>query len=343
MGSGPLEGVRVVHLASLVAAPFACLVLADLGADVLRVDRVGEVPPADPLPSGRRTVTVDLKSPDGVATVLDLVERSDVLVEGFRPGVCERLGLGPAACAERNPRLVYARLTGYGQDGPWSGRAGHDLTYLALSGALHPIGPADRPPVPPINYVADFGGGGMPLVVGVLAALLERERSGVGQVVDVSMAEGAGLLSTFLHGMTAQGLWSDERSGNLLDGSAPFYRCYACSDGGFVAVGPLEPRFYAELLAGLGLDDEDLPDQYDTSAWPGLRDRFSAVFATRTRDEWEAVFEGTDACVAPVLSLAEAPLHPHNVARRAFVDEAGMVRPAPVPRFSPLTPPPPPR
>jgi alpha-methylacyl-CoA racemase len=338
---GPLDGVRVLEIASIAPAPFACMMLSDLGADVLRVDRVDDVPaaapstpPPDPLRRGRRSVAVDLKSPGGVRLVLALAERADVLVEGFRPGVCERLGIGPDACLERNPRLVYGRLTGYGQDGPWSGRAGHDITYLALSGALYPIGPADAPPPPPINYVADFGGGAMPLVVGVLAALLERDRCGLGQVVDVSMTEGAGLLSSLVHGLAAEGRWTTQRGTNVLDGSAPFYRCYACADGGFVAVGALEPQFYAQLLEDLGLSTTDLPEQYDSSSWPALAQRLAGVFATRSRDEWAQVFADTDACVAPVLTPAEAARHPHAVARGAFVEVAGQLQPAPVPRLS---------
>jgi len=336
-----LSGLRVVEIASLAPGPFACTVLADLGAEVLRVDRTDGVPaeflatpPPDPLGRGRRSVAVDLKHPDGAEVVLRLVERADVLVEGFRPGVCERLGIGPEVCLARNPRLVYGRLTGFGQDGPLAGVAGHDITYLAYAGALWPVGPADRPPVPPLNYVADFGGGGMLLVAGVLAALWERERSGRGQVVDAAMVEGSALLTAMLHGWRAGGLWRDERAANLLDGAAPFYTCYVCADGRYVAVGALEPRFYAELLRGLELVPEDLPDRSDPANWPALRERFAAVFATRTRDEWAARFEGTDACVAPVLSPAEAVEHPHLAARRVFVDVAGLPQPGPAPRLS---------
>jgi alpha-methylacyl-CoA racemase len=270
--TGPLAGVRVIELAGIAPAPFACTVMSDLGADVVRVERRGQAqapdadthvpaPPRDPLARGRRSVAIDLKAEDGVRALLDLVERADVLVEGFRPGVCERLGIGPDVCLDRNPRLVFARLTGFGQDGPLADLAGHDITYLALSGALHPIGPSDRPPAPPINYVADFGGGAMPLVVGVLAALLERGRSGRGQVVDASMTEGASMMTAMLHGFVAQGLWRDRRGGNLLDGSAPFYRCYECADGRFVAVGALEDQFYAEFVGLLGFDPAELPDR----------------------------------------------------------------------------------
>ncbi len=330
--------MRVLEIASLAPAPFACTVLSDLGAEVLRVDRPGPVaapdapPPREPLGRGRRSVALDLKNPAAVEVLLRLVERADVLVEGFRPGVCERLGFGPDVCVARNPRLVYGRLTGWGQDGPWAARAGHDITYLAASGALEPIGPAGAPPVPPLNYVADFGGGGMVLVAGVLAALYERERSGRGQVVDAAMYEGAALLSALVYGMRAQGMWSDARGTNVLDGSAPFYSTYACKDGRYVAVGALEPQFYAALVDGLGL--ADLPAQYDPSGWPELRARLAAAFATRTRDEWAAVFAGTDACVAAVLSPAEAPDHPQARARGAFVDVAGLVQPGPAPRLS---------
>jgi alpha-methylacyl-CoA racemase len=335
---GPLAGLRVVEIASLAPAPFCCMVLADLGAEVLRVDRAGAGRglgslPENPLDRGRRSVAANLKGPGGAGLVLRLVESADVLVEGFRPGVAERLGIGPDACLARNPRLVYGRMTGWGQDGPLAQRAGHDIDYIAVSGALHPIGPADGPPTPPLNYLGDFGGGGMLLAVGVLSALFERERSGLGQVVDAAMVDGAALLSSFLYGVRAGGLWSDQRGGNFLDGSAPFYRTYATADGGFVAVGALEPQFYAELLAGLDLAGEDLPVQYDRPAWPAMAERFAAVFATRTRQEWSAVFAGTDACVAPVLSPAEAAGHPYNAERGVFVEVGGLAQPAPAPRF----------
>lgn len=342
MSAGPLAGVRVLEIASLAPAPFAVTFLADLGAETVRIDRAGAGPalpglpvgPGDPLGRGRRSVALDLKHPRAAETVLRLVERADVLVEGFRPGVCERLGIGPEPCLARNPRLVYGRLTGWGQDGPWAQRAGHDLTYLAVSGALAPLGPADGPPLPPANYVADFGGGGMLLAAGVLAALLERERSGAGQVVDAAMAEGAGLLSAFLHGLRAGGAWSDRRGENLLDGSAPFYACYACSDGGHVAVAALEPRFFAELLTRLDLDPGRLPAQYDRSGWPLLRATLAEVFAGRPRGHWAELFEGSDACVAPVLTLAEAPDHPQSRARGGFVSVGGVRQPAPAPRLS---------
>ena len=340
---GPLSGTRVVELAGIGPAPFAAMVLADLGADVVRVDRTAGAPA--PLPGGtqgrghdvlarsRRCLAVDLKSPDGVAVVLDLVAGADVLVEGFRPGVAERLGVGPQACLQRNPRLVYGRMTGWGQTGPWAQMAGHDLDYIALAGALEPIGSPGAPPPVPLNLVGDFGGGGMLLVAGVLAALVERASSGQGQVVDAAMVDGAALLTSMFHGLTAMGVWSAERGTNVLDGSAPFYSTYVCSDGGFVAVGALEPQFYAALLAGLGLDPRQWP-QYDRSCWPRLRQRIAAAFASRPRDDWAAHFAGTDACVAPALRLDEAPEHEHLRARGTFVTVDGVVQPAPAPRFS---------
>ncbi|MCX4702706.1 CoA transferase [Streptomyces sp. NBC_01352] len=323
----------------MAPGPFACTVLADLGAEVLRVDRASDVDPdtrgsTDPLARGRRSLAVDLKHPDGAALVRHLAARADVLVEGFRPGVAERLGIGPEDCRAVNPALVYGRMTGWGQSGPLAPRAGHDITYLAVSGALGLIGPPDRPPVPPVNLVGDFGGGGMLLALGILAALYERERSGLGQVVDAAMVDGAALLTTALHGLRATGDWQGGRGENLLDGGAPFYTTYETADGGHMAVGPIEERFYAQLLTGLGLsDDPDLPAQYDRERWPELRQRLAAVFKERTRDEWTALFEPTDACVAPVLSPWEAHLHPHNAARSVFTETAGVRQPAPAPRF----------
>jgi len=361
-GRGPLAGLRVLELASLAPAPFACTMLSDLGAEVLRIDRVSaslqfadlqhsdrqdadrsrqdadrspSAPPPDPLGRGRRSVAIDLKHPQGSETVLRLAECADVLVEGFRPGVCERLGIGPEHCMQRNPRLIYARLTGYGQDGPMAARAGHDINYLALAGALEPLGPSDGPPLPPLNYVADFGGGGMLLALGVLAALWERERSGRGQVVDASMVEGAAMITSVLHGLRAAGMWSERRGGNLFDGSAPFYATYECADGAYVAVGALEPQFWSELLDGLDLGDAtDLPQQHDRARWPELKDRLADVFRTRSRDDWAAHFAGSDACVTPVLSPFEAHEHPHNLARGTFAEVAGQRQPAPAPRFS---------
>jgi alpha-methylacyl-CoA racemase len=336
----PLAGVRVLEIAGIGPGPFAGMMLADMGADVVRVDRVAQVhlgadldPGQDVLARGRRSVGLDLKQPEGVRAALLLAEQADVLIEGFRPGVAERLGLGPEDCLERNPRLVYGRMTGWGQDGPWAQRAGHDIDYIALAGALRPIGPAGQPPPVPLNYIADFGGGGMLLAFGIVCALLERERSGAGQVVDAAMVDGTAALTAMFHGMLAMGLWTEEREANLLDGGAPFYRCYRCADDEFVAVGALEPQFYAELLAVLGLDPEQWP-QNDPTRWAAQSDALAETFATRTRDQWAAAFEGTDACVAPILSLTEAPDHPHLAARGTFVEADGLVQPAPAPRYS---------
>jgi alpha-methylacyl-CoA racemase len=306
---------------------------------VLRVDRPARagrqsLPPTDPLCRSRRSIRLDLQNPDGADILLRLTERADVLVEGFRPGVAERLGFGPQVCAERNPRLVYARMTGWGQQGPLAHTAGHDIDYIAVSGSLEPIGRAGERPVPPLNLVGDFGGGGMLLAVGVLAALLEREKSGKGQVIDAAMVDGSALLAAFLHGLRAAGAWQDERGTNVLDGGAPFYDTYLTADGRYLAVGALEPKFYAELLQRLGLDGAGLPEQYDRSGWPTVRARFSEVFAGRTRAEWMGVFDGSDACVAPVVSPQEAPAHPHNAARGTFIDVGGVVQPGPAPRFS---------
>ncbi len=335
---GPLDGVRVIEIASLAPAPFGCMILSDLGADVLRVDRTEScgpdaVAPDAPLSRGRRSVGINLKDPEGVELLLRLVETADVLVEGFRPGVAERLGFGPEACAARNPRLVFGRMTGWGQDGPLAPTAGHDIDYIAISGALSLVGRAGERPVPPVNLLGDFGGGGMLLAVGVLAALLDRERSGLGQVVDAAMVDGSALLTSFVYGLRAAGAWQDARGVNLLDGGAPFYDTYQAADGGYVAVGALEPQFYAALLAGLGLSGADLPRQQDRAGWPVMRARFAEVFLTRTRDEWAGVFAGSDGCVAPVLSPAEAPGHPYNVSRGTFTDVGGLVQPAPAPRF----------
>ena len=333
---GPLQGVRVVELASIGPGPFCAMLLADLGAEVLAVERPVAGRPGWPtlFARGRRRVAVDLKHPEGREVVLDLAAGADALVEGFRPGVAERLGVGPEACRARNPRLVYGRVTGWGQDGPLARSAGHDIDYVAVAGALHPVGPAGGPPVPPLNLLGDFGGGGMLLALGVVAALLEAGRSGRGQVVDAAMVDGAALLTTQLHELLAAGLWSDRRGANLLDGAAPFYTVYETADGRHLAVGALEPQFWAELLDRVGLAADDLPAQLDRDGWPLLRERLAATFRTRTRDEWCALLEGTDACVAPVLSLLEAPAHPHNQARATFVDVGGVAQPAPAPRFS---------
>ncbi len=348
---GPLSGVKVIEIAGLAAAPFGCMMLADLGADVLRVDRFGPAghrPVVDELLSrGRRSIAVDLKTAEGLDILLRLADGADVLVEAFRPGVAERLGFGPQVCLARNPRLVYARMTGWGQEGPLATTAGHDIDYIAISGVLSMVGRAGERPLAPVNLAGDFGGGGMLLAVGVLAALLERSRSGAGQVVDAAMVDGSALLTSMFHGLRAAGTWRDQRGTNLVDGGAPFYDTYLTADGEYIAVGALETPFYAELLRGLGLDgDPDLPDRNDPANWPVLRERFAAVIAGRTRAEWEQTFAGSDACVAPVLSLAEAPGHPHNLARGAFPEVGGLPQPAPAPRFSrtpAATPQPPPR
>lgn len=341
----------MVEFASLAPAPFACMMLADLGADVLRIDRPGgtgpgsvfggeapaEPEPPNPLTRGRRDLVADLKDPAARQTVGELLATADVLVEGFRPGVMERLGFGPQPCLARNPGLVYGRMTGWGQTGPLAGRAGHDINYLALSGALEPLGPADGPPLPPLNYVADFGGGGMLLAVGILAALHERARSGLGQVVDASMTEGAALMTGLLHGLAARGLWDRERGRNLFDGCAPFYSTYTCADGRFVAVGAVEPHFYAQLLHGLDPDLAgriDPAQQFDQATWPTTKALLALAFAARPRDEWAEHFARTDACVSPVLSPWEAHEHPHNRSRGTFIEVDGQIQPGPAPRFS---------
>jgi alpha-methylacyl-CoA racemase len=332
--SGPLDGVRVVEFAALGPAPFAAMLLADLGSDVVRVDRpgAGEVS-NDTTGRGKRSVALDLKSPEGSATALQLVEHADVLLEGFRPGVMERLGLGPQTCHERNPALVYGRMTGWGQDGPMAHRAGHDLDFIAVTGVLHAMGRPDQPPAPPLNVVGDLGGGAMFLVTGVLAALVAARATGRGDVVDAAIVDGTTALATMLLGLRSRGLWTDARGANLLDSGAPFYDVYECGDGRYLAVGAIEPRFYAELVAGTGFDG-DPADQYDTTSWPRLHERWAEHFRTRSRDEWVAMLEGTDACVAPVLDWAEAAEHPQLRDRGAFVDVGGERQPAPAPRFS---------
>jgi alpha-methylacyl-CoA racemase len=343
---GPLRGITVVELAAIGPAPFCGMVLADLGADVVRIDRPGGPgAPPGPLERSRRSVVVDLKHPEAAGVVMRMVEGADVLVEGFRPGVMERLGIGPEPCLERNPALVYGRVTGWGREGPLARDAGHDIDYLAVAGALHPIGPAGRPPVPPLNLVGDFGGGGMLLANGILAALVERAGSGRGQVVDAAMVDGAALLTAFVHGLVAAGVWTGERGANLFDGGAPFYDAYECADGRFLAIGALEPAFYETLIDLLGLDPASVPDRMDRTRWAELREAIAGAVRRRTRDEWAAVFAGRDACAAPVLALDEAPAHPHNRQRRTFVEVGGVVQPAPAPRFSatPAADPSPPR
>ncbi|GGS04619.1 MULTISPECIES: CaiB/BaiF CoA transferase family protein [Streptomyces] len=337
-GHGPLTGVRVVELAGIGPGPFAAMLLADLGADVVRVDRPGGaglgIDPAHDLTNrNKRSVVLDLKSDEGPARVLDLVERADILVEGYRPGVAERLGVGPDACLARNPKLVYGRMTGWGQDGPFADRAGHDIAYIALTGTLSMIGRPDEPPTVPANLVGDYAGGSLYLVVGVLAALQHARAHGEGQVVDAAIVDGAAHLATMIHGMLAAGSWQDRRGANLLDGGCPFYGTYATSDGGHMAVGPLEGQFYAEFARLLGIA-EAFPDRWDLARWDELRAAVTERFLTRTRAEWTEVFAGTDACVAPVLSLGEAPHHPHLAARSTFVEHGGRTQPAPAPRFS---------
>ncbi|MEU6047588.1 CaiB/BaiF CoA transferase family protein [Streptomyces griseus] len=335
---GPLTGVRVVELAGIGPGPFAAMLLADLGADVVRVDRPGGAglgidPAYDLTNRNKRSVLLDLKSDGGPARVLDLVERADILIEGYRPGVAERLGVGPEPCLARNPKLVYGRMTGWGQDGPLAERAGHDIAYLALTGTLSMIGKPDEPPTVPANLVGDYAGGSLYLVVGVLAALQHARAHGEGQVVDAAIVDGAAHLASMIHGMLAAGSWQDRRGANLLDGGCPFYGTYATSDGGHMAVGPLEGQFYAEFAGLLGIAD-DFPDRWDLAHWDELRAAVTERFLTRTRAEWTEVFAGTDACVAPVLSLTEAPHHPHLAARSTFVEHSGITQPAPAPRFS---------
>jgi alpha-methylacyl-CoA racemase len=336
---GPLEGVKIVEVAGIGPGPFAAMMLADMGADILRLDRSAAVAdrqgvPGDLLNRGRRSVGVDLKHPEGIATVLRLVEQADALLEGFRPGVMERLGLGPDVCLERNPRLVYGRMTGWGQEGPLASAAGHDINYIALAGSLFPIGRAGERPVPPINLVGDFGGGGLMLAFGVVCALVERQRSGKGQVVDAAMVDGAAVLMTMMHGFRHSGFWSDERGTNLIDTGAHFYDVYETKDGQYVSIGSIEPQFYAELLEKTGLAGEELPRQMDRSQWPAMKQRMEALFKQKTRDEWCAIMEGSDVCFAPVLSMGEAYDHPHNVARGTFPEAFGTRQPGPAPRFS---------
>lgn len=336
---GPLAGCRFVEMAGLGPAPFAAMVLADLGAEGIRIDspRPGLML-ADPLRDitrrGRAGVVVDLREDSGRELVLDLVAESDILIEGFRPGVMERLGLGPDPCLARRPSLVYGRLTGWGQEGPWARTAGHDIDYIAVAGVLAHIGRRGQPPTPPLNLVGDYGSGAMLLLVGILSALWHAGRTGEGQVVDAAMVDGAALLMSLFHSMSEIGWWREEAGINLLDSGMPFYDAYRTSDGKWLAIGCLEPQFYAEWLRIAGLDGDTLPAQYDASGWPVLRERFAAVVATRTRDEWAALADGTDACIAPVLTMTEAPHHRHLSARGTFVEVDGLLQAAPAPRFS---------
>ena len=339
--SGPLTGAKVLEIAGIGPGPFCGMLLADMGADVLRVDRLQASdlglpvePKYDIMARGRRSIALDLKQPESIQTVLALAARADALIEGFRPGVTERLGLGPAACLARNPRLVYGRITGWGQDGPLAQAAGHDINYIALSGALHAIGRKGEAPVPPLNLVGDFGGGGMYLAFGIACALYEARASGKGQVIDAAMSEGAAHLMAIFYGRMAAGQWQDQRGVNALDTGAPWYNVYETADGKHVAIGSIEGRFYAELIERMGLDPKNLPGQHERQRWPELHAAFSAAFKSKTRDEWCRKMEGTDVCFAPVLSLAEAPQHAHNRARGAFVTIDGVTQPAPAPRYS---------
>jgi len=336
---GPLAGHRIIEFESIGPGPHCAMLLADLGAEIVRVAR--PAPPAAPLAPrrdltsrSRRSLRVNLKHPDAVSALLRMLEQADALIEGFRPGVMERLGLGPGVCLERNPRLVYGRMTGFGQDGPLAQAAGHDINYIALAGVLAHVGRAGQFPTVPLNLIGDYAGGGLLLAFGVVSALLERVRSGAGQVVDASMVDGAASLMTFLHGLEQEGAWSEARGTNLFDGGAPFYDVYETADGKFVSVGALEPQFFAQLLERVGLDAATLPDQFDRRGWPELREQLARIFRGRTRDAWCEILEGTDACFAPVLSMTEAREHPHNRARETFVALDGAMQPAPVPRFS---------
>src|SRR5512145_548004 len=339
---GPLAGYRIVEMAGIGPAPFAAMLLADMGAEVIRVDRrevadlgvPGREPKFDVLLRGRRSIAVDVKAEAGREVVKRLAARADAIIEGFRPGVMERLGLGPDVLLEVNPKLVFGRMTGFGQDGPLAQAAGHDIDYIALAGVLHAIGRKGEAPLPPLNLVGDFGGGGMFLAFGVVCALLEAQKSGKGQVVDAAMVDGAATLLALMYGLYSQGTWKDERGVNVLDTGAPWYDAYETRDGKWLAVGAIEKRFYEAFVERLGLKLSELPKQHDRSGWPELRRRFAETIAGRTRDEWERTFAGSDACVAPVLSLGEVARHPHNAARATFVDRDGVLQPAPAPRFS---------
>ncbi|MCC5808896.1 MAG: CoA transferase [Ectothiorhodospiraceae bacterium] len=335
---GPLQGIRIIEIQGLGPAPFAGMMLADMGAEVISVTRPGNVGrdngPVQISERGKRSVALDLKSSRGVELLMKLADNADALIEGFRPGVAERLGFGPEQCQARNPRLVYGRMTGWGQTGPLAQAAGHDINYISLSGALHAIGRKGERPIPPLNLVGDFGGGGMLLAFGVTCALLEAQRSGQGEVVDASMVEGSALLMSMMYAFKAGGAWKDDRGSNMLDGAAHFYDTYETSDGKYVSIGSIEPQFYSLLMEKTGLSAEELGNQRDPRSWPEAKECLAAVFRTRTRDEWCTLMEGTDVCFAPVLSMGEAPDHPHNRERRSFLDLDGLVQPAPAPRFS---------
>jgi alpha-methylacyl-CoA racemase len=336
--AGPLAGLKVIELAGIGPGPFAAMLLADMGADVIRIERpdgtASTMPPTlDVTRRGRQSVTINLRDPRGVVAVLDLVAKADVLIEGNRPGVTERIGLGPEDCWERNPRLVYGRMTGWGQDGPLAQSAGHDIGYLAITGALHAIGKRGEEPTIPVNLLGDFAGGSLYLVIGILAAVFEANRSGQGQVVDAAIVDGAASLTSMLHGLLAADQWRDERGVNFLDGGVPWYDVYVTADGKYMAAGPLEPKFYAEFVKRLGLDEE-LADRSNPETLAQLAETFRAAFASKTQAEWTEIFDGTDACVSPVVSLTEAAQHPHMVHRKAFIEVDGTTQPAPAPRFS---------
>ena len=338
---GPLAGHKIIELAGIGPGPLCAMLLSDMGAEVVRVDRVTPgglgvaMPPKfDLLNRGRRSVAIDLRKGEGAETLLRLVEKADALIEGFRPGVTERLGIGPEECLARNPKLVYGRMTGWGQEGPLALSAGHDINYISLVGALHSIGRAGEAPVPPLNLVGDYGGGGVYLAFGIVCGLLEASKSGRGQVVDAAMVDGAASLMTTFYGLRAMGIWTDRRGENLLDSGAHFYDVYETADNKYISIGSIEPKFYAELLRLTGLEGSTLPGQLDRAKWPEMRDVLRAVFKTKTQDEWCAVMEGTDVCFAPVLSMEEAPKHPHNKARGTFLEVAGVIQPGPAPRFS---------
>ena len=337
---GPLSGKRIIEIAGIGPGPFCAMLLSDLGAEVIRVDRASTVadelpdfPSLDLLNRGRRSIGINLKDPEGVATVLKLIESSDALIEGFRPGVAERLGIGPEDCLTRNPKLIYGRMTGWGQYGSYSSMAGHDINYIALSGVLGMIGRKDEKPVPPVNLIGDFGGGGMILALGVCAALVEVASSGKGQVIDAAMTDGSALLATMVHSFKAMGIWGD-RGTNLLDTGAPFYDVFECSDGKFISIGSIEPQFYSELLRITGLDQQENPKQMDRQSWDEMKSKIASAIKSKSREEWENLMEGTDVCFAPVLTIDEAYDHPHNLERNTFIEVAGVKQPAPAPRFS---------
>ena len=334
---GPLAGVKIVEFAGIGPGPMCAMLLADLGADIIRVDRIDPAPVkfrTNILNRNRPSISLDLKHPDGKEAALRLITSADALFEGFRPGVMERLGLGPDECLARNPKIVYGRMTGWGQDGPLAMAAGHDINYIALTGALHSIGPKDGPPSPPLNVIGDFGGGALYLALGLVSAILNARQTGKGQVLDVAMVDGAASLITAAYGLRSLGVWKDERGSNTLDGGAYYYGAYETKDGKYISIASIEPQFYAELVQRLGLEKEDLPAQHDRDQWPAMRKRLETLFRQKTRDEWCTVLEGTDVCFAPVLTLGEAPSHPHNKTRNAFIKVDGVVQPGPAPRFS---------